>query len=161
MIRCFGATFDIVGPDGSREVAAADFFLDFYTTALEPGEILRSVLIPPLPQVAVTGFEEISRRHGDFAMADAAVRLVSGARKIEEACICFPSVGVTPVRAFAAERTLSGMTLDTDAIRAAQAALPEDLDPPDDPAMPAATRLHLAREVLGRILHRLGGELRQ
>lgn len=120
MIRCFGATFDIVGPDGSREVAAADFFLDLYTTALEPGEILRSVLIPPLPQVAVTGFEEISRRHGDFAMAGAAVRLVSGARKIEEACICFPSVGVTPVRAFAAERTLSGMTLDTDAICAAR-----------------------------------------
>lgn len=158
VIRCLGATFDIAGPEGSREVAAEDFFLDLYTTALEPGEILRSVLIPPLPQGAVTGFEEISRRHGDFAMAGAAVRLVSGGRKIEEACICFHSVGVTPVRAFAAERTLSGMTLDATAIRAAQAALPEDLDPPDDPAMPAATRLHLARVVLGRILHRLGGE---
>lgn len=155
VVRCLDAVFDIVGPEGARQVGVEDFFLDLFTTALEPGEILRSVLIPPAPAGLRCGFDELARRHGDFAMVGAAVWLVEAEGVTAEARICFHSVGATPMRASHAEDALRGLALDGDAIAAAQAVLGNDLDPADDVTLPGATRLHLARVLLGRILHRL------
>lgn len=152
VVRCLGGIFDIVGPDGEREVEAEDFFLDLYTTAIEAGEILRSVLIPFPPPGTLTAFDELARRHGDFAMVGAAVRLVPQAKRVLEARICFHSVGATPMRAEAAEAALTGQVLDTKTIHAAREALSQDLDPADDVTLPGAMRLHLARVLLGRIL---------
>jgi aerobic carbon-monoxide dehydrogenase medium subunit len=67
----------------------------------------------------------------------------------------FFSVGSTPMRARGAEAALVGATFGSNAIVNAQAALAEDLDPPDDEHVPAAMRLHLARVLLGRLLGRL------
>jgi CO/xanthine dehydrogenase FAD-binding subunit len=60
---------------GSRTVAAPDFFLGPLTTALEPGELLVEIEVPPLPAGARTAFVEYARTHGDFATAGAAVVL--------------------------------------------------------------------------------------
>lgn len=152
VVRCLGGIFDIVGPEGEREVAADDFFLDLYTTAIEAGEILRSVLIPPSPPGTLTAFDELARRHGDFALVGAAVRLVIEAGKIAQARLCFHAVGPIPMRAEAAEATLAGQVPDAKAIRAAQDALSQDLEPADDVTLPGAMRLHVARVLLGRIL---------
>lgn len=159
VVRCLGAVFDIIGPEGEREVSAEDFFLDLYTTAIEPGEILRSILIPPAPLGTLTAFDELARRHGDFAMVGTAVRIVPRAGAIEDVGICFHSVGATPMRARAAEELLRGRPLDRAAIRSAQEALSLDLDPMDDPTLSGATRLHLARVLLGRILARLAQQM--
>jgi len=59
------------------------------------------------------------------------------------------------VRAKTAETTLIGAALDVDAIQRAQAALDHDLDPPDDKHVTASMRMHLARVLLGRLLHRV------
>ncbi|MFD1952284.1 FAD binding domain-containing protein [Sphingomonas arantia] len=155
VVRCLGGMFDIVGPDGERTVAAEDFFLDLYTTAIEPGEILRSILIPPAPPGTLTAFDELARRHGDYAMVGAAVRLVMDDGLIGQAGLCFHSVGATPIRAENAEAALVGHPLDDATITAARDALAQDLDPADEPTMPGATRLHLAEVLLGRILSRL------
>ena len=65
------ATIVVTGPAGEREVPAADFFLGFFTTALEPGELLVEVRFPrPRPHAAL---QEFARRHGDFAIVAAAV----------------------------------------------------------------------------------------
>lgn len=104
-------------------------------------------------------FDELARRHGDFAMVGAAVRLMSVAGGIEEARICFHSVGATPVRATGAEAALTGRPANSDAIRAAQNALSQDLDPADDVSLPGSMRLHLARILLGRILSRLTAQM--
>lgn len=159
VVRALRAVLEIEGPQGPRRIAAEDFFLDLYTTALEPGEILQAVLIPPPAPGQVTAFAELARRHGDFAMVGAAVRLVPDAGAIASADIVFHSVGLTPVRAAAAELALIGRALDGAAIAEACAALPQDLEPGDDPVLPAATRLHLAGVLLGRLLRRLQGEL--
>ena len=155
VVRCLGGVFDIVGPDGARDVAAEDFFLDLYTTAIEPGEILRSILIPPPAPGTLTAFDELTRRHGDYAMVGAAVQLIPDGDRIAAAGICFHSVGATPVRAASAEAVLQGQVLDTRTIAAARDALTQDLDPADEPTLPGTIRLHLAQVLLGRILTRL------
>lgn len=152
VVRCLGGVFDLVGPEGEREVAADDFFLDLYTTAIEPGEILRSVLIPPAAPGTLTTFDELARRHGDFAMVGAAVLLVMQAGQVVEVRICFHSVGAIPMRAEAAEAMLAGQVPDASTIRAVQDALSQDLEPADDVTLQGTMRLHLARVLLGRIL---------
>lgn len=158
VVRALRAVLEVEGPGGVHLIPADDFFLDLYTTALEPGEILRAILVPPPEQGQVTAFAELARRHGDFAMVGAAVRLVPGAGGIGAADIVFHSVGLTPMRAVAAEAALVGQALDGASVAAACAAVAQDLAPGDDPALPAATRLHLAGVLLGRLLRRLQGE---
>ncbi|MCW5712021.1 MULTISPECIES: FAD binding domain-containing protein [Shinella] len=155
VVRCLGAVLDIVGPDGEREVDSDDFFLDLYTTAMESGEILRSILIPRQPPSARMRFSELARRHGDFAMVGTAVRLLREGGRTIDARICFHAVGTVPVRAHSAENALTGHPLDLDRIRSARDALSNDLEPADDPSMPGKMRLHLAGVLLGRVLHSL------
>ncbi len=157
--RCLGASFEIIGPEGERLVPAEDFFLDLFTTAIEPGEILRAILIPPQPPGTLMRFDELARRHGDFAMVGAAVRLHPEDGVIAGANLCFHSVGPVPMRAPAAEAALTGQPLADAAIRAAQAALAQDLEPADDASLSGAARLHLAGVLLGRILRDLAAPI--
>ncbi len=76
VMTALDAEFVVAGPVGERLVGANDFFLGPYETALSPGEILVEVRIPPAPPAA--SFVEFSRRHGDFALAEAAVVLEGG-----------------------------------------------------------------------------------
>jgi len=59
-------------PFGSRKVRAADFFTGLFTTTLEVGELLTEVTIPKRPARSAYAFQEIARRHGDYALAGAA-----------------------------------------------------------------------------------------
>jgi len=100
-------------------------------------------------------FDELARRRGDYAIVGAGVIASFDGGKISDARIVFISVGSTPVRAKAAEAALTGNALDAAAIQRAQAALETDLDPPGDKHMTATMRMHLARVLLGRLLHRV------
>ncbi|MCB4768560.1 xanthine dehydrogenase family protein subunit M [Ancylobacter sp. Lp-2] len=152
MMLAMGAEMEIAGPDGTRRVPADAFFVDLYQTALEPGELLVALHIPVARPEHRCAFDEIARRRGDYALVGCGIRLAMSGDVVEEARIALLSVGPTPVRAHAAEATLTGATLDPDAIRHAQAALMDDLDPVDTPEVPAAMRRHLARVLLGRLL---------
>lgn len=150
------AELEIAGADGVRRVPADDFFRDIYETAMEPGEILRAVLVPPRRDGAVCAFDELARRRGDYAMVGAAIEAEMDGASLSDISIAFHSVGNRPTRAVAAEAALRGARLDPAAIAAAQAALDSDFDPPDEPQMPASVRRHLARVLLGRLLGTLG-----
>jgi aerobic carbon-monoxide dehydrogenase medium subunit len=81
------ATVEIVGSAGTRLVAAADYFLDWYTTALAPGELITAIYLPPV----VTGFgvyHKLARVAGDFAIASVAitVQIDGGVRAAIGAC---------------------------------------------------------------------------
>src|ERR671930_1823235 len=83
---------------GERLIPAAEFFLGIFTTALEPEEVLVEILVPPLPPRTGTAFEEMARRHGDYALAGAAALVtleddgtVSGGRLV------FFSIGDGPL----------------------------------------------------------------
>ncbi|MFC9251819.1 FAD binding domain-containing protein [Amycolatopsis thailandensis] len=134
------------GPGGPREIPAAEMFHGFYTTAVEPDEVVTAVTFTrPAPKAALT---EFARRHGDFAIVDAAVSLDAerGGR------VVLGGVAPAPVRVPEAEAVLAGgvpgPALFADCGDAAAAAI----DPPDDAAGSAAYRRRLARTLVTQAL---------
>ncbi|QCI65368.1 FAD binding domain-containing protein [Phreatobacter stygius] len=155
MMLATSAEIEISGPDGVRLVPADDYFQDLYQTALEPGELLTAILVPPVGPDERWAFDELARRRGDYALVGAGVQATLVDGTIARLRIAFLSVGATPVRVHQAEAALTGAPLDATSIARAQAALDADLDPTDDAQVPAVTRRHLARVLLGRLLGRL------
>ncbi len=149
------ATIRVSGRDGRRDVAAADFFRGIYTTALEPGEIVTEMVVPRAARGWRSGFEELARRHGDFALAGLAALLRVERGAVGQARLVFFGVGTRPVRARAAEAVLVGRRADADALAAAGHALDADLDPPGDIHGSPALRRHLARVLLARVVSTL------
>ena len=139
---------------GERDVPAAEFFRGVYTTALDPGELITAVLVPPTPGWR-SAFGELARRHGDFALAGLAAHARVEAATFREARLVFFGVGTGPVRARGAEAALLARRADEAAFAAAAEALATDLDPPADIHGPAALRRQLARVLLTRVLTRL------
>jgi carbon-monoxide dehydrogenase medium subunit len=117
---------------GTRTIAAPDLFVTYLTTSLEPREMIVEVRIPALPRGAGWSWMEISRRHGDFALAGVGVVLAVRRGEIREARLGLTGVGATPVRAVEAERLLVGHppsdALWSEAAEAVRAAVTPDGD---------------------------------
>jgi carbon-monoxide dehydrogenase medium subunit len=125
-----GASMEVVGPSGTRDVPAEDFFVSTFTTALEPDELLRAVRLPVAAARSGSAILEVARRHGDFALAGVActVRLGSDGRIGTAAVVLFGVAG-RPWRAEEAERALVGQPADLDVAAVAERSL-DALDPP-------------------------------
>jgi aerobic carbon-monoxide dehydrogenase medium subunit len=149
------ATIEVTSRRAQRAIAAADFFRGIYTTALEPGEVVTALRVPLAASRWRSGFDELARRHGDFALAGLAARLRVERGAIGEARLVFFGVGTRPVRARAAEAELVGRSAAADALAAAGCALDGDLDPPGDIHGSPALRRHLARVLLSRVVAHL------
>lgn len=148
------AKFRVARQGRNREIPAADFFLDYLTTAVEPDEMLREIAFPFLGPASGFALEEITRRHGDFAVAGAVAIVELDAGRIAEARIALFGVGATPLRAVAVEQALIGRSPESGTLRAAAALLPDQLDPPDDVRASSAYRSHAAAIVTERALTR-------
>ena len=132
---------------GERVIPAADFFTGLFETALAEDEILTAIEIDPATPGDVCGFAELSRRSGDYAIVGLAAhgRVQDG--RLADLRLGYFSVGTRATLApRAAAAWLSG------GLAAAEAALAEDLAPHDDLQASAATRLHLARVLLRRVV---------
>src|SRR5687767_6169949 len=105
---------------GAREVAADEFFIGLFTTAVQPGELLTEIRVPPAPARSGFAFQELSRRHGDFALVG-----VAAAVQLDEnggcanARIALLSVGDRPMLAERASKALIGQMPSAQSIRAA------------------------------------------
>ena len=152
MTLAMGAELELVSRTGTRRVAADDFFIDLFQTAIEPGELLVAIHVPVIRPGHRWAFHELSRRRGDYALVGCGILLEVAGDLIEQARIVFFSVGNTPLRAGQAEQCLIGKRLDEAAVAAAQALVGGDLDPPEDEHVPPAMKRHLARVLLGRLL---------
>ena len=154
-VVALGATIRVGRRGGTRDIAADDFFRGIYTTALGPGEIVTEILVPRPAAGWRWGFDELARRHGDFALAGVAAgaRVESGV--VAETRLVFFGVGTRPVRARRAEAALAGRRADAEALAGAGRALDGDLDPPGDVHGSPALRRHLARVLLARVVGRL------
>jgi CO/xanthine dehydrogenase FAD-binding subunit len=146
------ATLRIVSAAGSRSVAARDFFLDAMTVDLNGTELLTEIVLPKLPAQTGWGFEEIVRRHGDFALAAAAATLTLSGNEIVQARIALTGVGPTPLRAADAESLLVGRGFDESLCRRAIAAVREAISPETDLHASADLRRHLAGVLTSRAL---------
>jgi len=150
-----GATIRAGRRGGFRDIAADEFFRGIYTTALVPGEIVTEILVPRAAAGWRWGFDELARRHGDFALAGLAAGASITAGAVAELRLVFFGVGTRPVRARRAEAALAGRRADAETLAAAGRALDGDLDPPGDVHGSPALRRHLARVLLARVVGRL------
>jgi carbon-monoxide dehydrogenase medium subunit len=151
------ATIVLMSRRGERRVKADDFFLDLYTTARAPDEILMACEIPSASAAMHYAFDELARRRGDFAIVGLALAARMSAGKFDQARLVFFGTGNVPVRAREAEKALAGRRADAAAIAAAQAALSGELRPGADLYHCAETKQHLANVLTRRLLQRLGG----
>jgi aerobic carbon-monoxide dehydrogenase medium subunit len=140
------------GQSGQREVAAADLFEDFLTTAVGEAEILTEVRLPALEGYGF-GYEKFNRRKEDWAMVAVCALVKKGADgTCEDVRIGLTHMGSTPLRATAAEQALRGQPLDAERIRAAAEQAAEGTEPPADLNASADYKRHLARVLSRRAL---------
>lgn len=145
------AEMHIAGPGGQRTVAAADFFTDYFTTALGEDEILTGIAFDSFAGWGAhyEKFHTVSQAWSTVAVA-AAVLAVGGS--VMAARVALTNMGPTPVRAHAVEAALVGGPATADAIRGAAATAGEGTSPVDDATAPAEYRSHLATVLTARAL---------
>jgi aerobic carbon-monoxide dehydrogenase medium subunit len=150
------ARFTLQSQGGSRIVSAPDFFVGLFTTAIEPGELLVEIEVPDSPRRSGVAFQEISRRHGDFALAGAAaVVALDAAGQCTRARVALLSLSDRPVLAAHAEAALIGHMPSPESIRAAaEAAAAHDIDPTSDLHASSTYRRQLAAVLIRRVLER-------
>jgi carbon-monoxide dehydrogenase medium subunit len=150
------ASFEVVGPGGTRIVPTDDFFVSTFTTVLEPDEVLRSVRLPLAQDGSATGsaVDEVAQRHGDFALAGAAVSVAVGSdRRITRAGIALFGVADRPWPCSAAEAALTGADVAANLDAVAEVAVAE-LDPVDSLHATGRYRKQAAKVLVRRCLRR-------
>ncbi len=147
---CLDAELVAEGPAGERTIPAAEFFTGFFTTAIGEDEILTAVRVRSAGPGTGAAYEEVARRHGDFAMAGVAAVVRLDGDTIAEARIAVSGVDLAPVRASKAEAVLTGQTADEATLTAAADAATADLHPSSDLHGSAAYRRHLAGVLIRR-----------
>ena len=139
---------------GERWIPAEEFFIGLFTTVLEPDELLVEIALPPLPARTGWAFDEVARRHGDFALVGAAGLVTLDDRgRCADVRLVFMGVGEGPVVAREAMNILKGEEPSEEAIRAAaEKASQADVDPISDVHASADFRRHLAKVLARRVL---------
>jgi aerobic carbon-monoxide dehydrogenase medium subunit len=143
------AVLTVVGPSGSRTIAAADFFVDYLTTALSPDELLTSVRIPKLDGWT-THYEKFNRVAQAWAVVGVAAAVRRSNGSIAEARVGLANMGSTPLRASAVEQALASVDASAEAVGAAAEHAADGTNPPSDLAGAADYREHLARVLTRR-----------
>ncbi len=150
LMQCLDAEFELVGADGTRWVAARDFYEAAYMTARDDEEILTRIRFK-----ATSGgyaYEKQKRKIGDYATAAAAVLLTKEGGTCTSASIAMTNLSDVPVYSEAAGAALVGTDCDVDAIKAAVAAMTGDIDPNEDNRGPVEFKRHVAGVVLARAI---------
>ena len=147
------ATFTVRSRDrGERTIAAVDFFEGYFTTTLEPDEILCSVAFPVALPGSGFAIEEVARRHGDFAMVGVAAALTVADNVVTDARLALINVAEKPVRATEAEQALVGSAPGAELFKEAAAAATRSLDPSGDLHASPAYRRKVAGVCIRRAL---------
>ena len=144
------ATMIIHGPAGERRISANDFFIDLYTTSLEPDEILVATEIPLASKQEVFYFHELARRHGDYAVAGLAAVAQKQGDVLTRCAFTFFSVGATPVMATKAQDLINGQKLNDELITKAVAEARNEIEAIADITNSAEAKQHLIGVLLER-----------
>jgi carbon-monoxide dehydrogenase medium subunit len=149
------ATMIIQGPSGERRISANDFFIDLYTTSLEPDEILVATEIPIATSQEIFYFHELARRHGDYAVAGLAAVAQKQGDVLTKCAFTFFSVSSKPVMATKAQDLVNGKKLNEELIGKAVAATREEIETIADITNSAEAKEHLIGVLLERGLKRM------
>tara|TARA_A100001037_G_scaffold303621_1_gene338081 strand:- start:142 stop:999 length:858 start_codon:yes stop_codon:yes gene_type:complete len=151
------ATMHIAGLNGERDVPAADFFEGLYETAIQPGEILTGVSIPKIADGWKSGFMELARRRGDYAIIGIAAQAKFDGSTFGDARLVYFNAGDRPVSTPQTAALLNGQGWSDDMAEKLAASLKRELDPPDDLNADGPMRKHLAGVLAKRVLGPMAG----
>ena len=143
-LQALEAKIVLRGAKSERTVAAEDFFVDTFTTALEPGEIVREVIVPVDGGGTGTNYQKVLQPASGFAIVGIAVRIRKNGDKISMARIGVTGLSNRAFRATAAEKALEGRSGTPAEIQAAAALVGQGIDANSDLHASADYRLHLA-----------------
>ena len=149
-VLALDATLVLLGAQGERRVAAADFFQGLYSTARRDDELLVACELPVRAAHERQHFDELARRHGDYAAAGLAARATVQGDRLADVRLAFLSLADRPVRARKAEAVLAAGPFDDARLAAADAALRAELDPFPDLTHSAAAKKQLAATLMRR-----------
>ncbi|MBU6288460.1 MAG: FAD binding domain-containing protein [Chloroflexota bacterium] len=150
-----GATIVARGPNGTREIAADDFFTGFFSTALEDGEMVTEIRVPAPTARTGSTYLKFERKVGDYAIAAVAVNLeVDEAGHCTSARIGLTNVSDVPMRARNAESALIGHAVNAKSIEAASREAAAECDPKADLRGPVEYKRDLVRVLAGRAIGR-------
>ena len=154
LMMTLGATYRVEGLNGSREIAAADYYQGAYFTAIESGEILTSISIPLPAAGHGYAYEKLKRKVGDYATAAAAVVLTMASGKVATCSIGLTNLSETPLLADAAAKAVIGTNLDAASLKKAAAAAQAIMAPAADARGPVEYRKHVGGIMVMRALQR-------
>ncbi len=138
------------GPGGSRSIAASDFFVGPFISALEAGEILTEIRVPKLGGETGSAYLKFNRRAQDWAIVGVAAVVERENGAISRAAIGLTNMGGVPLRATAVERALAGAESSGEAVATAAARSADGAEPPRDTHASSEYRAHLARVLVRR-----------
>ncbi len=157
VILALNATIVAAGPGGQREIAASDFFVDYLTTALDPGEVLTGIRVPKLGSDWGYRYEKFHRTAQAWATVGVAALVRRSNGEVAEARVGLTNMGSVPLRAAAVEAALAGARASSESLRAAAQSAAEGTQPPADLHGAPDYRRHLARVLTGRALEAAAG----
>jgi carbon-monoxide dehydrogenase medium subunit len=157
VILALDGTMIARGPNGEREIPAADFFVDYLTSSLEPDEILTAIRIPKLGPGWGYRYEKFHRTAQSWATVGVAALVRRSNGSVAEARIGLTNMGTVPLRATAAEQAARGAEASRAALNEAAARADEGTEPPGDLHGAPDYRRHLARVLTGRALAAAAG----
>jgi aerobic carbon-monoxide dehydrogenase medium subunit len=157
VVLALDATLLASGPGGVREIPAAEFFVDYLTTALRPGEILTGVRVPKLGKEWGYRYEKFHRTAQAWAIVGVAALARRSNGQVAEARVGLTNMGAVPVRAAAVEAAAAGADATAQALAAAAASAADGTNPPADLHGQPDYRSHLARVLTGRALAAAAG----
>lgn len=154
MLTALNAGVRVMGPERTREIPLSEFFLGFYTTALEPNEILTEVIIPPLPDLARASYHKYTSisAEGRPCVAVGAVGDFDSSGKCKDLRIAVGAAVETPQRVSEAEEMASGQVLSDELIAAIAEEYAQRLDPLSDVRGSAWYRKEMIRVFVKRAL---------
>ena len=147
-----GATMIAQSAGSTREIAAADFFVDSLTSALEPGEILTAIRIPKAGDGEASAYDKLGRRGGrsDYAVAGAAAWVKKSNGSIEDARVAITGVGTKPQLALGVAEALVGSDGSDAAVDSAAERALEDLTILEDLYGSEEYKAHLTKVYVSR-----------
>ena len=135
----------LVTAKGQREIPIADFFVDTFTTALQPGEIIREVIVPVEEQSVGTSYQKMLQPASGFAIVGVAARVRKSGGKVAMARVGVTGLSGKPFRATGVEKALEGTSGSASDVQKAAGSVADGVDANSDLHASADYRKHLAR----------------
>ena len=154
LLQVLDAEIELCSAGSQRTVAADDFFLGLLMTGMNPDELLTGISFTIPERSTGWGFQEVARRHGDFALVAAAALVALDDRgEVTRAAVALGGIADRALRVRAVERALKGNAPTPEAVESASHLVAETVTPVGDIHAGEGYRAHLGQVLTKRAIH--------